>query len=122
VLTGRIDKCRRLPRVSRNVDIGGVVAGNKTRRAGVGEVTAIEFLVFGNQEEIRRGDAHRDLVRRSLSWAVAGNETPPCLVALVDDLCRVFFVLGLTRESKGVLALAIGDLVDPSRGYSCLVG
>jgi hypothetical protein len=51
VLTGRIDECRRLPRVSRNVDIGGVVAGSKTWRAGVGEVTAIEFLVFGNQEK-----------------------------------------------------------------------
>lgn len=31
----------------------------------------------------------------------------------MDDLGCILFVLGFTRESKGVLALAIGNLVDP---------
>lgn len=41
------------------------------------------------------------------------NETTPCLVTLVDNLSCILFVLGLAGESKGVLALAIGNLVDP---------
>lgn len=43
-------------------------------------------------------------------------------MTLMDDLCCIFFVLGLTRESEGVLALAIGNLVNPGGGYSSLVG
>ena len=40
----------------------------------------------------------------------------------MDDLRRVFFVLGLAREGECVLALAIGNLVDPRGGYSPSVG
>lgn len=41
------------------------------------------------------------------------NEMAPCLVTLVDDLGCILFVLGLARERKGILALSIGNLVDP---------
>ena len=58
-------------------------------------------------------NAHRKVIRRSLGWGLAMNETTPCLVTLVDNLSCILFVLGLAGESKGVLALAIGNLVDP---------
>lgn len=35
-------------------------------------------------------------------------------MTLVDDLGRILFVLGLSGKGKGVLTLAIGNLVDPT--------
>lgn len=64
----------------------------------------------------KRVNSHSDLVGRGLGWAFSSNEAAPCLVTFVDDLCCVFFVLSLPRESKGVLALAIGNLIDSSGG------
>ena len=43
---------------------------------------------------------------------VAGNQLLPGLVALVDDLGSVSFVLGLAGEGKLVLGLSIRDFVD----------
>ena len=34
-------------------------------------------------------------------------------MAFVNDFSRILFVLGLARERKRVLGLAIGNLVDP---------
>lgn len=34
-------------------------------------------------------------------------------MAFVDDLSRIFLVLGFARESKRVLGFTIGNLVDP---------
>jgi len=66
--------------------------------------------------QARTGDCEvtdGNVVRSSLGWGIANNEAAPCFVTLVDDLSRVFFVLGFAGESKCVLALAIGNLVDP---------
>jgi len=46
-------------------------------------------------------------------YSLAGDETAPCFVTLVDDLRGVLPVLGLTREREGVLGLSIGNLIDP---------
>lgn len=51
VLTGRIDKCRRLPGVGRNVSVRGVVTGNETWRVWIGEVAAVEFVIFQQLEQ-----------------------------------------------------------------------
>lgn len=59
-------------------------------------------------------DAHRDVIGSSLGWGLASDEAAPCLVSFVDDLSCVLFVLGFAGESKGVLTLAIGNLVDPA--------
>ena len=40
-------------------------------------------------------------------------QTAPGFVALMDDLQCVFLVFGFSRESKGILRLAIRDFVDP---------
>lgn len=48
--------------------------------------------------------------------ALARDEVLPRLVALGDDLGGVLLVLGLARERKGVLRLAVRDLVD-CRGW-----
>lgn len=41
------------------------------------------------------------------------HELPPSLVALVNNLHRILFALGLARECENVLRLAVGDFVDP---------
>lgn len=50
--------------------------------------------------------------RNVASGGLALDELLPGLVALVDDLDGVLLGLGLTREGKDVLGLAVGDLVD----------
>lgn len=59
-------------------------------------------------------NAHREVIGSGLGWGIANDEAAPCLVTLVDDLGCILFVFGFAGESKGVLALAIGNLVDPA--------
>lgn len=58
-------------------------------------------------------NAHRKVIGSGLGWGIANDEAAPCLVSLVDDLGCILFVFGFAGESKGVLALAVGNLVDP---------
>jgi hypothetical protein len=58
-------------------------------------------------------DSHGQLVLVSLGGGFTTDELLPKLVSLVDDLDGVLFGLGLSGESKDVLGLSIGDLVDP---------
>ena len=57
--------------------------------------------------------SHGKLVLVGLVGELASDELPPSLVRLVDDLDGVLLRLGLAREGKDVLRLAVGDLVDP---------
>ena len=57
-------------------------------------------------------NAHGEVVGRRLGGALARDEPPPGLVALVDDFGGVLLVLRLAGERELVLGLAIGDLVD----------
>lgn len=41
------------------------------------------------------------------------HELPPSLMALVNNLHRILFALGLARECENVLRLAVRDFVDP---------
>jgi hypothetical protein len=56
VLTGGIDRCRRLPRVGRKVSVRNVATGNETWRVRVGEVATAEILVFSNYDKTRKVD------------------------------------------------------------------
>lgn len=65
-----------------------------------------------------KGGSHGKIVGGSLSSALSGNEATPCFMTLMDDLCRVFLILGFTRERESVFGLSIRDLVDPERSVS----
>lgn len=67
-----------------------------------------------NQDRTERDDAHGEIVVGGLSGRLASDEAAPRLVALVDDLHGVLFVLRLAGERKGVLGLSVRDLVDPN--------
>lgn len=73
------------------------------------------FRVSPHQSRVQiERNPHRQVVRRGLGWSLASDsEAAPCLVTLMNDLGRIFFVLGLAGESEGVLALAVGNLVNP---------
>ena len=60
------------------------------------------------------GDIHRKIVGGSLGWCLASDQATPGFMTLVDYFHSVLFVLCLARECKGVLRLAIGNLVDPA--------
>lgn len=82
----------------------------------LGPTCSLEFLTvelaLGVSLHVRSCDLHAQVVRVSLVGCLAGNELAPRLVGLVDDLDSVLLGLCLTRESKDVLWLSIGDLVD----------
>ena len=59
------------------------------------------------------GVGNAQLVGGSLGGDLTADKLLPRLVGLVDNLDGVLLGLGLTRESKDVLGLSIGDLVDP---------
>lgn len=66
---------------------------------------------------------HRKLVGRRLGGSFAADEATPRFMALVNDFCSIFLVLGLARESELVLGLAIRDFVDTARiGQTISVG
>ena len=75
----------------------------------------VEKEVSGsNKYNKPQSDVQRQVVRGGLCGCLAGDETAPCLVALVNDLGGMFLVLRLAGEGKHVLGLAIGDLIDPA--------
>jgi hypothetical protein len=66
-------------------------------------MSKFETQVFGEH-------LHGNLARRG----IAVYEAAPGFMSLVDDLHGVLLVFSFTGESKLVLRLAVGDLVDPS--------
>lgn len=63
----------------------------------------------------KKNSIHRQLVGRCLSGRFAADEATPRFMALVNDFCGIFLVLGLAGESELVLGLAIRDFVDTAR-------
>lgn len=78
-----------------------------TNTLRVGVMRSIE-----QTKEQREEHLHLDIVGLSLGGDLALDETLPSLVGLLDDVQGVLLVLGLAREGKLVLGLAIRDLVD----------
>ena len=68
---------------------------------------------------VRRSNAHGQVVAVSLGGRLASHQPLPRLVALVDDLDRVLLALGLARERKHILGLAVGDFVDTEPLVGC---
>jgi len=56
--------------------------------------------------------ANRQLVGRCLGGSFAADEATPRFMALVNDFCGIFLVLGLAGESELVLGFAIRDFVN----------
>jgi len=90
----RVNRSWWLPRVERQAYIRGVIRPDVSR--GV-----LESHV-----------ADRKLVGRCLGGAFTICEATPRFVALVNDFCGVFLVLGLARESELILGLAVRNFVD----------
>lgn len=86
-----VNGSRRLLGVGRNASVRRVVPPDKVGRVGNRDVTC---------GKLRSG-------------GLSSDKTTPGLVALMNDLGGITFVLGLTRERKSVLRLSIGNLVDP---------
>ena len=63
----------------------------------------------------KKNSIHRQVVRRCLGGSFATDEATPRFMALVNDFCGIFLVLGLAGESELVLGLAIRDFVDTTR-------
>lgn len=84
-----------LARVGRDSDVSSVIGRDKapgTLDGGVGDGQVVSVSVGGR---------------------LTVHELPPSLVALVNNLHRILFALGLARECENVLRLAVGDFVDP---------
>lgn len=84
---------------------------NRPGRGGVGSWEGgIDGIIrVDERNRVLHGSVRdRDLITLSLGWRLARDQTTPRLVAFMDNLGRILFVLGLSREGEGVLRLAIG--------------
>lgn len=91
IRTGGINRLGRLPTVSGQVCVDRIVGGRETNRVLDSGIEDGDFVVC-----------------RLCGGFTRHGEAAPRLVAFVNDLCRVFFVLGLSGEGECVLGLAIG--------------
>ena len=89
-LTTGIDRLRRIPGSLGDVGVKRVVDRDLARRALNADV----------------GDGQ--VVRGCLGRHFTCDEAAPSLMAFVDDLRRVFLILGFAREGKCVFGLSIG--------------
>ena len=86
----------------------------------VGDVQTVRVSAQSPQLRSRPGGTkqnsiHRKLVGRRLGGSFATDEATPRFMALMNDFCGIFPILGLARESELVLGLAIRDFVDTAR-------